>query len=187
MWKGIEQIILKTGVRSQNFCYIFSRMRWQVESCAAAQECHLITKVTCRSLPADYYAARCEHKIEWHRNFLNEISFLADINLPCTSPTHALWACAIGGDRQRLKLYWSFWSKKMQHSRQLNSYRYNEWRNRVSHYGFDHVVKMGLSGRFQQHPASCIGSSSMAPLMGIEIKPLLGHARRMMCTILYVT
>ena len=97
MWKGIEQIILKTGVRSQNFGNIFSRMHWQVESSAAAQECHLITKVTCRFLPADYYAARCEHKIEWHRNFLNEISFLADINLPRTSPTHALWACAIGG------------------------------------------------------------------------------------------
>ena len=46
---------------------------------------------------------------------------------------------------------------------------HNEWRNRVSHYGFDHDVKMGLSGRFQQHPATCIGSSSMAPLMVIEI------------------
>ena len=65
----------------------------------------------------------------------------------------------------------------MQHSLQLNSYKYNEWRNRVSHYGFDRVVKMGLSGRFQQHPAT-------APLMGIEIKPLHGHAKRMMCTIL---
>ena len=55
----------------------------------------------------------------------------------------------------------------------------------MSHYGFDHVVKMGrLPGRFQQHPATCIGSSSMAPLMGIEIKPLHGHAKRMMCTIL---
>ena len=84
-----------------------------MESCAAAQECHLITEVTCRSLPADYYAARCEHKIEWHRNFLNEISFLADINLPCTSPTHALWACAIGGDRQQA---WAVWRNAGWHS-----------------------------------------------------------------------